>query len=181
MSTILILTVIGSDRPGLVESIAAVVAAHGGNWLESRLARLGGQFAGIVRVEIPSEREAALREALRAGAARGLSVAVAAADPAGVVRAASDSGWVRARLELVGQDRPGIVRQVTAVLAAHGANVEDFSSGTESAPMSGDRLFRAHAVVALPPRSDHAALRRALEEIAEDLMVDVDLRSVEGA
>jgi glycine cleavage system regulatory protein len=180
MSTTLILTVIGNDRPGLVESIAAVVAAHGGNWLESRMARLGGQFAGIVRIEVPREREVALRDALRAGAARGLSVTVAAgeATPVGLP---GEAGTLRARLELVGQDRPGIVRQVTAVLAAHGANVEDFVSGTESAPMSGDRLFRATALVALAPRADHAALRRALEEIAGDLMVDVDLRPVEGA
>lgn len=179
MSTALILSVIGPDRPGLVESVAAVVAAHGGNWLESRMTRLGGQFAGIVRIELPRDREPALREALRAGAARGVSVTVAAAEPdAG--RSGVETGVVRARLSLVGHDRPGIVRQVTAVLAAHGANVEDFSSGTESAPMTGDRLFRAMALVALPARTDHGALRRALEEIAEDLMVDVDLRAVEG-
>lgn len=179
MSSTLILSVIGPDRPGLVESVAAVVSAHGGNWLESRMARLGGQFAGIVRIELPSDRESALREALRAGAARGVSVTVAAAEP-DMGRNAVEAGVVRTRLSLVGHDRPGIVRQVTAVLAAHGANVEDFSSGTESAPMTGDRLFRAMALVALPPRTDHAALRRALEEIAEDLMVDVDLRAVEG-
>jgi glycine cleavage system regulatory protein len=179
MTTTLILSVIGPDRPGLVESVAAVVAGHGGNWLESRMARLGGQFAGIVRIELPRDRESALREALRTGAARGVSVTVAAAEP-GAGRNAGEPGTVRARLSLVGHDRPGIVRQVTAVLAAHGVNVEDFSSGTESAPMSGDRLFRATALVSLPLRTDHAALRRALEEIAEDLMVDVDLSAVEG-
>lgn len=179
MSSTLILTVIGTDRPGLVESIAAVVAGHGGNWLESRMARLGGQFAGIVRIEVPREREGALRDALRSGAARGLSVTVVASE-LGKGMLAAEPGGVRAWLELVGQDRPGIVRQVTAVLAAHGANVEDFSSGTESAPMSGDRLFRATALVALPAGADHAGLRRALEEIGEDLMVDVELRPVEA-
>ena len=51
--TDLVLTLIGSDRPGLVEAVAEVIAGHGGNWLESRMAHLAGKFAGILRVEIP--------------------------------------------------------------------------------------------------------------------------------
>jgi len=171
----LVLTVVGGDRPGLVESVAAVVADAGGNWLESRMARLGGQFAGIVRVELPAERESALREALAADRTRGVTVTIGAVDPA--VDVAGTGGGLAARLELVGQDRPGIVRQISGVLAAHGVNVEELTTGTESAPMSGGLLFRAVAEVSLPSGVKLETVRADLEEIAADLMVDVVLKS----
>src|SRR5438445_13035669 len=72
----LVMTVIGQDRPGLVGSVAGLVAEHGGNWLESRMSRLGGQFAGILRVEVPAEQEPALVASLKGLAAQGLTVVV---------------------------------------------------------------------------------------------------------
>jgi len=76
MQRSLVMTVIGQDRPGLVESVAGLVAEHRGNWLESRMSRLGGQFAGILRVEVPSEKEGALVAGLRRLESRGLTVVV---------------------------------------------------------------------------------------------------------
>src|SRR3954465_8306524 len=106
MQRLLVMTVIGSDRPGLVEAVAALVAEHNGNWLESRMSRLGGQFAGILRVEVPSEKEAPLLAALKELDSRGLNV-VAHPD-----RPRSEAPVARLNvLEIVGQDRPGIVRQ----------------------------------------------------------------------
>lgn len=171
----LVITVIGADRPGLVESVAWVVAESGGNWLESRMARLGGQFAGIVRIELPAERETALRAALAGIQEKGVMVTMGGASVAEPEPAAP--GRTVARLELVGQDRPGIVRQITGVLASHGVNVEELTTGTESAPMSGGLLFRAVLQVSLPAAVKLEAVRSDLEEIAADLMVDVDLRA----
>ncbi|HLP09512.1 MAG TPA: ACT domain-containing protein [Opitutaceae bacterium] len=169
MNTSLVLTLVGADRPGLVESVAQLVAVHGGNWLESRMARLGGQFAGIARVTIPTAREAQVRAALAALAAQGLSVAVAQ-DPAQSPPAKSGRA---VRLELVGQDRPGIVHQVTRVLAAHRVNVEELTTECVEAPMAGGVLFQAQAELLVPPGADMAPIRADLEKIAADLMVDL--------
>jgi len=106
---------------------------------------------------------------------RGVLVAIGAVDPA--VELAAAGGGVAARLELVGQDRPGIVRQISGVLAAHGVNVEELTTGTESAPMSGGLLFRAAAEVSLPAGVRLETVRAELEQIAADLMVDVVLKS----
>lgn len=171
VNTSLVLTLVGPDRPGLVESVAQIVATHGGNWLESRMARLGGQFAGVARVELDRAREAELTRALAALAGSGLKVAVAA-DSA---NAAAPAG-VAMRLELVGQDRPGIVRQITGVLAAHRVNVETLDTECVEAPHAGGVLFQAKAELIVPPGADMAAVRRELEKIAADLMVDVSLR-----
>ena len=171
MFTTLVMTVIGADRPGLVQLVAARVADHGGNWLESRMCHLGGQFAGILRVEVPAEQADELGRALRGLEAEGLSVIVHAEREAAPAAAGSS-----ATLELVGQDRPGILRQVSAVLAAHGVNVEELSSECVSAPMGGGNLFQAWATVMVPPPANMAALRADLEKIAADLMVDLRLQ-----
>ena len=78
-------------------------------------------------------------------------------------------------LDLVGQDHPGILRQVSAVLAAHGVNVEELSSECVSAPMGGGDLFKARATALVPPTVNMSALRADLEKIAADVMVDLKL------
>jgi glycine cleavage system regulatory protein len=168
----LVMTVIGADRPGLVEMVAARVADHSGNWLESRMCRLGGQFAGILRVEVPGERRDGLVNALRTLEVDGLRVIIHA-EPGG--KADSVRGGALATLELVGNDRPGILRGVAAVFARHGLNVEELSSEIVSAPMGGGALFQARATVWAPEASRLAAVRDDLERLAADLMVDIRL------
>lgn len=173
MQTPLVLTVVGADRPGLVEKVADLVARHDGNWLESRMCRLGGQFAGIVRIVVADDGQGALTAGLRGLAGQGLKVEVYA-DAAAVPTQAESL----ARIELVGQDRPGIVRQVAAALAGHGVNVEDLSTECVSAPMSGETLFKARAKLHVPADCDVAALRRELERVASDLFVDIAFEPV---
>ncbi len=171
----LVMTVIGADRPGLVQLVATRVADHGGNWLESRMCRLGGQFAGILRVEVPRERRDELVNALRTLEVDGLRVIIhAEGAPAG----AAAAGGTLVTLELVGTDRPGILRSVSGVFAAHGVNVEELASERVNAPMDGGVLFQARATVFIPPTVKLAAVRADLEQIAADLMVDVKLAPV---
>src|SRR5438105_1069714 len=109
------MTIIGGDRPGLVESVARAVAEQGGNWLESRMSRLGGQFAGILRVEVPAENERKLISGLQALSGQGLTVVVHPDE------SATQPTAVRINLlEIVGQDRPGIVSQISRTLAEYG-------------------------------------------------------------
>jgi len=172
MLSTLILTIIGADRPGLVQLVADAIAARGGNWLESRLCRLGGEFAGIVRAQIAATSVADLATDLSALGKQGLHVVVHVEDaPAREIPLG-----VAARLELVGNDRPGIVKQVTSVLANHHVNVEEFSSECVDAPMGGHKLFQARVSLRIPHDTALAALRLELERIASDLMVDLHLR-----
>jgi glycine cleavage system regulatory protein len=168
-----ILTLLGADRPGLVESVADTVARLDGNWLESRMARLGGKFAGILRAQVPGDRVAQLEDAMRRLSRDDLRILVetdtaVAAPPADRIL----------ELELVGLDRPGIVRDISRVLVTHGANVEEITTDCSSAPMSGEMLFRAHIRATLPPARDVGRLRADLERFATDLMVE--LRTVEA-
>jgi glycine cleavage system regulatory protein len=166
MKTRVILSAAGSDRPGLTRSLAEAVLAAGGNWLESHLSRLGGRYVGSVLVELDAERLAEFEAAIRSVDASGLAVAlVAAGDEPAVV-------GEMLRLELVGQDRPGIVREVTTVLAELGVNIEDFATSTENSAWSGDLLFRASAKLKLPPGTTSDQVREALESLSGEIMVD---------
>lgn len=169
MNVSLVMTLIGADRPGLVEAVAQLVADHDGNWLESRMSRLGGQFAGILRIHLPEGRQRDLVAALRGLEGRGLQVIVHE-DSA----SAAGSGSLRL-LEVVGHDRPGIVREIARVLATRGINVEELSSEVASAPMSGEPLFKARARLLLPPSCPSEVLRQDLERIASDLIVEISL------
>ena len=167
------MTIIGTDRPGLVQLVTSRVADHGGNWLESRMCHLGGQFAGIARVEVPADKVADLQRALQGLEADGLRVTVDAGG--GAVAAARG---VAATIELVGQDRPGILRNITSVLAAQVVNVEELTSECVSAPMGGGNLFQARVRVLVPAGVKLESVRADLEKIAADLMVDLTLRPV---
>ena len=172
--TDIVLTLIGADRPGLVEAVAGIIASHGGNWLESRMTHLAGKFAGILRAELPPDRVAGALQALAALESRGLKV-IAETAPRGAAGAAPAPQRTM-DLELVGLDRPGIVREIAQLLAANGVNVEELITDRRSAPMSGEMLFEARAHVHVPSGTDVSALRAALERIASDLMVEVKLQ-----
>lgn len=164
----LVLTVIGPDRTGLVEALAERISAAGGNWEASRMAQLAGQFAGILLVTVDRARTDELVAGLRGLGGAGLQVS---AHPAGAAAPASEAQQVH--LELTGDDRVGIVRDVARILAERGVNVEDLESTVSSAPMSGEPLFSARAVLRVPPGLSLADLRASLETLGSELMVDL--------
>lgn len=167
----LVLTVIGNDRTGLVDALAGPIARHGGNWDRSHMARLAGKFAGIVVVTLTDDRVDALAgelETLRTSGLLDVSVAIAASDEPTPAESMMT-------LHLVGQDRPGIVSEIAGALARRGVSIEELETSTSSAPMSAEPLFVATALLQLPATADVEALRASLEDIANELMVDLEV------
>ncbi|MGR2752956.1 glycine cleavage system protein R [Agromyces arachidis] len=166
----LVLTVIGDDRAGLVEALAEVIGAHGGNWERSQMAELAGQFAGIVVVSVPDERAGELRTALTDLDGLLDITAHPGADDAAAV---APDGWAELRIDLVGSDQPGIVRDVSSALARHGVNIETMHTERRDAPMAGGQLFEAHIVARVPAGTEPVAVRDELERLAARLLVDL--------
>ncbi|MGO1978548.1 glycine cleavage system protein R [Brachybacterium tyrofermentans] len=168
--TTYVLTAIGDDRPGLVAALAAAVDENGGNWVDSQLALLAGKFAGIVQVEVPEGNVGAFLEALPALAEEvGLDV------EANVGAGGGSPTGESLRLHLLGQDRTGMVREVTSALTSQGATIDGLRSWTREAPEGGGMLFEAEAEVRLAAGADDDGIREALEQIAAELMVDLEL------
>ena len=168
----LVLTVIGDDRSGLVSALSGVIAEHGGSWERSQMARLAGKFAGIVVVTVPDGHAESLIKDLGPLEAQGLldiTVERGADEPS--------TEATRLHLELVGADRPGIVHDISQVLAARQVSIEELHTATREAPMAGGMLFEATATLLAPPTLAVADLQSVLEELANELMVDLTLHA----
>ncbi|MGJ3649039.1 glycine cleavage system protein R [Sphingomonas sp. GlSt437] len=169
MPTTMILTALGTDRPGLTAALADAVTEAGGNWLESQLGRLGGKYVGAVLVEIGEGDVARLEAALAAIDPATLAVTLAPTAPH------HPPAGHHLSLELVGADRPGIVREVTSVLAGLGVNIESLETAAEPGSWSGELLFRARAELLVPDGVDPDAVSTALEAISGEIMADITL------
>jgi glycine cleavage system regulatory protein len=165
----LVLTVIGDDRVGLVEALADTVSTHGGNWEHSQMAELAGKFAGIVVVTVPAHRADDLVDALRA-----LDGLLEVSAHPGADVAADQRRWAQLMIDLIGNDRPGIVHEVSAVVSRHGLSIETMTTEVRDAPMAGGMIFDAHVVARIPPSTEQAAVRADLEKLATELMVDIN-------
>lgn len=171
--TTLVLTVVGDDRAGLVAAVADVVGNHGGNWENSQLAELSGAFAGIIEISVAAERADELREALAV-----LDGLLKVTVHAGVLAAERERESASTRpliLEVVGNDHPGIVRDISSVLRAHGVSIDRMSTTTREAAMYGGRLFEATVAARIPASVDVDALTAELERLATEIQVDVTL------
>ncbi len=164
----LVLSVVGDDREGLVNALADTVASHGGNWERSELTELAGVFAGIVLVTVPDDRANELTESLRA--------------LDGLLRVTAHSGAPAAApvgrslsFTVLGNDRPGIVRDVTSAVSANSLSIDAFTSRTREAPMAGGTLFEATITVRVPEHADAAPIVAALERLADEIQVDLSL------
>ena len=165
----LVMTFVGDDRSGLVNAMSEAIAAHGGTWLESRSASLAGKFAGILLVGLPDENVIALEGALAKLLPKGLRVSI----ERGASAEAPHGRLVE--LDVLGKERPGIVRDVTQALTGLGVNIEEFASGLEGAPFTGETMFHATARLSAPAGVSAGDIRKALERIASEIMVDLTI------
>jgi glycine cleavage system regulatory protein len=168
--TSLVLTVIADDKPGIVEQLSKQVHDAGGNWEESRMARLAGKFAGLLRVSVDAEEAGTLEQNLAMLRAAGITVV---AERSGETETEPFRTY---GLELVGDDHPGIVSDISRVLAQHRVNIEELESEVRTAPMSGETLFYVRARLRIPSTLTIEELRTILESLAGDLMVDLTIQ-----
>ena len=163
-----ILTVMAKDKPGIVRKVSDIVLSSQGSWLESSLSRLGGQFAGIVSVNIPEDHLNDFKKALADIVADGITVKIQSFDEDNVFEGKP------AKILVEANDRPGIIDELSAVLVEKNVNVEKLSTHCESASMAGYDLFKAELSVKLPKRFTVNKLQAVLENVSDDLMVTIE-------
>jgi glycine cleavage system regulatory protein len=164
-----VISVLGDDRTGLVAAISEAVDRHGGNWERSHMTQLADKFAGVVLVTVPDTKAEGFAETLESLETQGvLEVAVEEAGQ-------QDHDQQTIEVRIVGNDHPGIVHELSSLLASKGVSIDDLQTDTSSAPMAGGMLFEAVARLRLPNGLDAATVVRDLEAVAADLMVDVEI------
>ncbi|MFT7288418.1 MAG: glycine cleavage system regulatory protein [Halieaceae bacterium] len=169
MTTRFLISFFCDDRPGVIETLSGVVEDGGGNWLDSRLSRLGGRFAGVILVQCLSDQRGKIELMLAGLTTQGISAIVS--DAAGETGANNPVQ----RLTLLGPDRPGIVHELTRALHGAGFNVVQIETCVESAPMSGESLFRAEAHIEPLGDSRLDELEWQLDAMAERMTLEIDL------
>lgn len=163
----LVITILGQDRPGLVEDISSTVLGHHGNWLTSNLSHLAGHFAGIIEVTVPEQHLQELQDSLHA--LEKLEVRIETG-----VEALTDTCAEKLNFVITGNDRPGIVQELAGVIRHKGANITHLNSKQQSAPNWGVPIFSAVATVELPNGMNKDEVVTALEAITADLIVDIE-------
>lgn len=165
-----ILSVLSDDRPGVTRRIAESVANHRGNWLESRLAKLAGKFAGVIHIRLAADKVAELCTAMDALAEQGIKVTVEE-----LQTAAQQEDNRTAIFSAVGPDRPGIVLEITQAFTQYNINIAELNTNCSSMPYSGEPLFEAGGVLHVPAGIDLEQLTGQLDTIADALGVDIIL------
>ncbi|QPE04747.1 ACT domain-containing protein [Microbacterium schleiferi] len=163
-----VITLVGEDRSGLVSAVADAVSAHGGNWEGSQLAERAGVFAGVIEISVPEESAAPLLSALRE-----LDETLTVTTLSGAESSTASSPVSSLVISLVANDRPGIVREVSAVLAAHELSIDDLSTDVRDAAMAGGRVFEASVLAHAAPGTDLSRVKDDLEKLAAELQVEI--------
>ncbi len=172
----LVLTMLGPDQPGIVKQLSELLAKHDANWLESRMANLAGEFAGILRAEVDEKNYAQLTADLTGIKIGGVQFLIKDASTGSQTTGLQNPADKQLELEVLGTDREGIVRDITAVLALHNINVEELSTETFEAPMSSEPLFKAIAQLTATSNIDLEGVQSDIEDIANDLMTELRVK-----
>jgi glycine cleavage system transcriptional repressor len=171
----IVFTLSGSDRIGIVEGVTRLLLEHGGNVETSRMVRLGGEFAMLALVSLPTEKAASLEGVVGILAAQGYQVSARQTEQ---TYAEKYAGWLPFQIEVHGTDHEGIIHQIAHYLSQRGINIESMDTGTSPAPMSGTPLFNMDALVMVPPALKRQDWQGDLDEIGDQLCVDIHVTEV---
>jgi glycine cleavage system transcriptional repressor len=171
MRTNIVFTLTGPDRVGIVEEVTRVLLDLGGNVETSRMARLGGEFAILMLLSLPSERLGKIDMAMEHLTGQGYKTTYTQPGQASDAYA----GWAPYRVQVHGADHEGIVHDIAAGLSVRGITIESMETGTYPAPVSGASLFDMIALVLVPPGLDDAEWISALDQAGQRANVDIEV------
>lgn len=168
MKTSIVLTIIANDQPGIIQRVSDALYQHQGSWSQSSMSSLAGQFAGILLASVPADQTSACIAQLKALESDGIRIIVRVGEEVSATQETHEYS-----LDLVGNNRAGIVHDITTILSKHDVNVRKLKTRVESASMGGAKLFKASAKLVVPLSADIDVLIGELEDMANELMVDI--------
>jgi len=173
----LIISAVGSDRPGIVSELSGVITSHGGNIEKSRMARLGSDFTIIMLVIVDSKWEESLVVALRA--IQELSITTKSTEANMVITSeyCKDTVGENCKISLRGADNEGIVKVLSRYLKEKTINIIEMDTHISEAPISGAPLFNLNAAISIPGEIDGEDIQSDLAQIAQELGVEIHLNN----
>jgi len=175
MNKEIVLTLTGHDRVGIVKEITNVLVKNGGNVENSRMARLGGEFAMLALIALDEKDVPALEADFQKLRDEGFQIVLQQTEDD---HSKKFAGWLPYQIEVLGADHEGIIYEIAQHLAAQGVNFEDVETTTAPAPMSGTPLFKMQATVLVPPNLPFHKWSDELEEVGDKLNVTIEVSLV---
>jgi glycine cleavage system transcriptional repressor len=174
--TFLVLSALGPDRQGLVAAVTDHLTARGVNVEDSRMAVLGAEFGILILVSGTEEQIASIES----------SVALLQEETSLTVtlrRTKSPEEHRRAAVipcvvTADAIDQEGIVRSIARALYKASVNIVSLETSTYEAPVTGSPLFRLEARIDVPQATGIAKVRKAMDEVAENEGLDIEVRSL---
>ena len=166
----LVLSAIGTDQPGLVDSLTETLSGYAVNVADSRMINLAGQFAIVMLIELPDEQIDRLSSKLPAAARQiGLSVMIGRpGEPA-------PRPGVPMHVHIYSMDQPGLVHRIAHLLHTLGINIEEMDTLLEHGAHTGTPLFTMDMVITVPDSVALPEVRRQLGDLCVELNCDVEI------
>jgi glycine cleavage system transcriptional repressor len=157
-----IITLMAANRVGILAAVTTSLAELGGDIQEVSQTVMQGFFTIIMAAEFPQNRDPSVIVDHIRGICRPFGVEVSLKDPAQETMQPSQSdGIERYYLTAEGQDKPGMIRQISARLAQDGIDITDvFARRADEG-----QTFVMVMELAVPPGVDALALQRELEQL----------------
>ncbi|PIE43642.1 MAG: glycine cleavage system protein R [Gammaproteobacteria bacterium] len=171
----LVITAIGSDRPGIVNDLAKVCVEYQSNIIDSRMTVLGGEFAVIMMIDCQPQKQQSLQSAISATSEKlGLTTVIKTTTPRAEVETISYS------VTVVALDNPGIVKDIAGFFSERSINIEDMQTGTYSAPHTGTQMFSLKMVVNIPTGTRLAELKDNFFDFCDDRNLDTTIEATKS-
>ena len=166
------IAVLGPDRPGIISGITEVLLREHGNLEDSAMTILHEQFTMTLVVSTPAPIDQ-VRTDLTSVADR-LGLVVSVRDVTAAAAATTGSPYV---VRVHGADRPGLVYDVTSVLAAHDVNITDLATRLVGGTTP---TYVMHVHCDIPDHTSADTLREDLSVIATRLGIHLTLQPAES-
>ena len=176
----LIISAVGSDRPGIVSELSGTITSHGGNIEKSRMTRLGSDFTIIMLVTVDPKWEESLVVALQA--IKELSITTKGTEPNTVIAGENckDTADENCQILLSGADNEGIVKVLSKYLAEKSINIIEMDTHVSQAPVSGTPLFNLKAITSTPMNLNISDIQSDLNQISQKLGVEITVNQSES-
>jgi glycine cleavage system regulatory protein len=166
MTVQLIVSIVGSDKMGLMKQLTTQTAELGGSWITNKVTHLDGKVAGLLKLEIDSEKLPAFKEMM----SRFTELTVDYHD-------AIDSASVKkklVRLVIEAEDRSGLTSEITHLLYDLDVAIDHLD--THRYPVIGlnTGVFEAHLTLELPEGLGVEGLKNEIEKLGTQTRVFID-------
>lgn len=174
MTTKLVISALGADRPGIVDELSNIIYSHSLNIEDSRMTVLGGEFAVLLLVS----GEQASIDAIQTQAndiEQALQMRL-------LIKTTTESSYIENAIpysvEVAALDHPGIVNNIASFFSERNINIVNLHTESYSAPHTGTPMFALHMTIGVSADTNIAHLRDAFMQVCDELNLDAELKNL---